>query len=111
MCRVANDTERTFAGRLSPSDFLCHSGWAPIPVTPLPYADLVSKNKVSTCPQCGEDEAVEIVYGLPGPELMASAARGHVVLGGCEIAQGQPTHACKNCDHEWVADGAKTPTA
>lgn len=56
------------------------------------------------CLHCGQDSVVPIVYGLPGHQLMAFAARGEVVLGGCEIKQDQPTHACKACGLEWVKE-------
>lgn len=60
--------------------------------------------EMTICSQCGQDAVVPIVYGLPGHQLMASAARGDVVLGGCEIEQDQPTHACKACGSEWAVN-------
>lgn len=54
------------------------------------------------CPRCGREPVVEIVYGLPGPELVAAALRGEVRIGGCCISQESPTHACRSCDHEWA---------
>ena len=45
------------------------------------------------CPECG-GPIVPIVYGLPSVELWESAERGEVVLGGCTVYPGQPTHSC-----------------
>ena len=49
------------------------------------------------CPECG-GLIVPIVYGLPSVELWESAERAEVVLGGCTIFPGQPTHTCQ-CGH------------
>jgi transcription elongation factor Elf1 len=58
----------------------------------------VSANKGSdrfVCPQCGSQDVVPIVYGLPGPELMEAAARGEVMLGGCVL--GLQNRGCRAC--------------
>lgn len=55
-----------------------------------------------SCPQCGAQETVPIVYGLPGPELFDQAEAGEVILGGCMIAFGNPDYTCRACDHEWT---------
>jgi hypothetical protein len=57
-----------------------------------------------TCPDCGSDRLVEIVYGLPGPELMEQMKRGLVALGGCDVgAPGEdPTHRCLECRRSYV---------
>lgn len=60
------------------------------------------------CPRCGHPEGIEIVYGLPGPELVAAAMRGEARIGSCCISPDNPTHACKACDHEWIAEDART---
>jgi hypothetical protein len=54
-----------------------------------------------SCPNCRCDEVIPIVYGLPGAELLDAADRGEVKLGGCVIADGFPTLACRACGHEW----------
>lgn len=76
-------------GALSPGGF----------VTASAYPHDMSKK---ACPHCGETEAAEIVYGLPGHELMASATRGDVLLGGCCIRGDDPTHGCLSCGSEWA---------
>ena len=45
------------------------------------------------CPVCGR-LSLPIVYGMPGPGLLDAADRGAVVLGGCVVEDGQPTHEC-----------------
>jgi len=57
------------------------------------------------CPECESADVVPIVYGLPAPELFASADRGEVVLGGCVVgfAGDDPTHACKACGARFLA--------
>ena len=50
------------------------------------------------CPQCGKsDGVVEVVYGFPTLEGEQAAQRGEVVLGGCILDEGQPTHYCRDC--------------
>lgn len=53
------------------------------------------------CPTCGR-ESTPIVYGMPGLGLAELAERGAVILGGCVIDDGQPTHRCR-AGHEWAA--------
>ncbi len=49
------------------------------------------------CPECGTPTR-RIVYGLPGEELFAAAARGEVALGGCLV---RPQRwRCPACHHE-----------
>ena len=48
------------------------------------------------CPKCGGD-LLEIVYGMPMPELFEAAERGEVVLGGCCISNDDPHCCCKKC--------------
>ena len=49
------------------------------------------------CPQCGALGVVPIVFGLPSPELVESAERGEVSLGGCVVSETAPTWRCPNC--------------
>jgi hypothetical protein len=49
-----------------------------------------------TCPRCGSDRVVPVVYGLPDPELFEAADQGRVILGGCDPLNA-PTHACVRC--------------
>lgn len=61
------------------------------------------------CPQCNERLGMPIAYGMPGPDLIDSAERGEVVLGGGCIDPESPTHRCKACGHEWITERA-TPS-
>lgn len=53
------------------------------------------------CPECGAPDPLRIVYGNPGPELGASAARGEIALGGDVLFGGEPAWQCRTCGHEF----------
>ena len=61
-----------------------------------------------TCPRCGRADTVRpIRYGLPSPSTEAAAERGEVILGGCQVGSGDPTHHCRACGQafgSWPAD-------
>jgi hypothetical protein len=44
---------------------------------------------------------LRIVYGNPGPELGAAAARGEIALGGDVLFGGEPEWKCRGCGHEF----------
>ena len=48
---------------------------------------------VERCPTC-QAPVVPIAYGFPGPEMFEVAERGEIILGGCTIVTGNPTHSC-----------------
>ena len=56
------------------------------------------------CPACGSLRAIEVVYGLPAPELTEAALRGEVRLGGCLIGPESPDYECLDCGRPlpWV---------
>lgn len=54
------------------------------------------------CPVCKEKTGVNIMYGMPGPELFDLIERGEVALGGCVIIDGQPDRRCTACGAEWL---------
>jgi hypothetical protein len=67
--------------------------------------------KKPACPKCGSRRIVPIVRGMPTPEIEAARARGEVVLGGCmpwstEELGPAPTHACRDCYHEFPVDAS-----
>jgi Zn finger protein HypA/HybF involved in hydrogenase expression len=53
------------------------------------------------CPNCKAKEGVNILYGMPSPELFEKAERGEIALGGCVIEENQPDRRCLKCNHEW----------
>jgi DNA-directed RNA polymerase subunit RPC12/RpoP len=63
----------------------------------------------ASCPSCGSDRVVEIVYGLPAPELAERAKRGEVALGGCMVDEENPTNRCLACGHEFGRLGDEWP--
>lgn len=53
------------------------------------------------CPRCGSDAVVPIIYGYPGPELLAEAEAGQVELGGCLVGGDEPDWRCRQCGFAW----------
>jgi hypothetical protein len=59
------------------------------------------------CPQCGKsDRVVRVVYGMPAYEAFEAEQRGELVLGGCCVSAGDPTHHCLRCG---LGIGAREP--
>ena len=58
----------------------------------------------TTCPMCGSEDAIPIVYGLPGRELTEESLTGRVALGGCVLFPDAPDRSCRDCHHQWRAD-------
>lgn len=57
------------------------------------------------CPACGSRKVINIIYGLPGRELMDAELRAEVVLGGCIVGPESPEFECRACHAvlPWVA--------
>ena len=47
------------------------------------------------CPSCGRKTLLELVFGMPGPELFEAAEQGNLVRGGCCIT---PALACDSAN-------------
>ncbi|HLL38440.1 MAG TPA: hypothetical protein VK357_02095 [Rubrobacteraceae bacterium] len=61
----------------------------------------------STCPRCGSQNVVPILYGMPRPEMLEEEShRGEVALGGCVVFPDAPDYTCRNCGHDWREEGA-----
>ena len=58
------------------------------------------------CPKCGSKNSIEIIYGIPVPELFQEAEAGKVKLGDCCIFEGNPDYFCKGCEYEWNREQA-----
>ena len=54
------------------------------------------------CPACHQRTLVELVFGMPGPELFEASEQGDLVLGGCCITPGlacdSPDLTCTTCN-------------
>jgi hypothetical protein len=59
---------------------------------------MTTREKAPACPFCGS-ACVPIVYGLPGPELVAEYEAGRIVFGGCVILEETPSWHCRECGH------------
>ncbi|MDD5747440.1 MAG: hypothetical protein PHP64_00050 [Actinomycetota bacterium] len=54
-----------------------------------------------SCPNCGSDAVVPIVYGTTTPELAERAAKREIRIGGYAVGVDKPNWACNNCGHLW----------
>lgn len=61
----------------------------------------VSATGRGTCPACGSEAVVPLVYGLPGRNAAEAAQRGEIELGGCVIGPQAPTLACRSCEGQF----------
>lgn len=63
-----------------------------------------------SCPTCGSDDWVPILYGLPGPAMLAAVHLGVIKLGGCVLSLEGPNRACVQCATRWrEAEPAPSP--
>ena len=55
------------------------------------------------CPECGQDDVAEILWGLPAfsEKLSRDIDQGKIVLGGCCVSEDSPRWKCNSCSHEW----------
>lgn len=65
----------------------------------------------ATCPSCGEPTGRPILRGMPGPDVLEALDAGEidVVIGGCSITDGMPTHACSSCGTEFASTSRLAP--
>jgi hypothetical protein len=54
-----------------------------------------------TCPDCGSDGPIPIVYGRPGAMLQQAEIDGRIKLGGCIIRESNPNWFCRVCEKRW----------
>ena len=57
------------------------------------------------CPECGREDSVPLIWGLPDFTGMQLAERGLVALGGCMVPGESPALRCRACGLEWGRDG------
>lgn len=71
--------------------------------------ELIGVQAGRVCPDCGREDSVPLIYGMPSADDFRDAERGAVALGGC-LRPGKPAaFACRSCDLEWGSD--TDPTA
>jgi hypothetical protein len=46
------------------------------------------------CPECGSRNALPIMYGMPGDEMVEASVAGKVALGGCMVSAESPEWCC-----------------
>lgn len=54
------------------------------------------------CPVC-EGRGVPIVWGEPSEYVVRLAEEGHAIIGGCTPIGLHPSHACRECETEFIA--------
>jgi hypothetical protein len=54
-----------------------------------------------TCPECGSERVVPIVYGLAEFRSEAAASPDNVKIGGCMVSADSPAWHCNVCEAEW----------
>ncbi|MGY1601653.1 hypothetical protein [Geodermatophilus sp. SYSU D00815] len=60
------------------------------------------------CPECGKEDSVPLIWGLPGIDAFRLAERGLVALGGCMLPGEDPVLACRSCGLHWGRDDDPT---
>jgi len=72
------------------------------------WVDEVGVVRGQVSPQCGVEDAIPVVVGLPDAALGQAAERGLVVLAGCIVFEDRGAFHCRACSYEWGAVGAPT---
>ena len=67
------------------------------------------RKKKIVCPKC-KGKLLDIVYGMPGPDLFDKAEKGEVYLGGCCILENNPKYFCPKCHIEYFEDMSELKT-
>ncbi len=62
---------------------------------------VAEEDETAVCPECSSENAIPIIYGKPGQELVEKAERGEVKLGGCVVSRESPYWYCADCETEW----------
>ncbi|MGY1840249.1 MULTISPECIES: hypothetical protein [unclassified Modestobacter] len=57
-----------------------------------------------SCPSCGREDSVPLVWGLPGPGDFELAEQGLIALGGCMLGPDEPVLTCRSCGLNWGHD-------
>lgn len=68
---------------------------------PVAYKSVIVRRKPIKCPHC-KGKVLPIIYGEPTPECGEKAAKGEIILGGCNIYQGLPRWRCQNCNTDFI---------
>ena len=50
-----------------------------------------------SCPTCETPNPIEILYGLPSPEMVDAEAMGTISLGGSATQGDDPAYQCRQC--------------
>jgi len=53
------------------------------------------------CPECGSENVVPIIHGIPTPALQRAIAEGRAVVADREEWEGMTEWYCKDCGCDW----------
>lgn len=59
------------------------------------------RDRPASCPHCGTDGSIPIVYGYPGAELRLLEQVGEASIGGCVITESALLWECRGCGGRW----------
>jgi DNA-directed RNA polymerase subunit RPC12/RpoP len=57
--------------------------------------------EIITCPSCGSNDVLRIMYGFPSEDMIRAEARQEIILGGCCVREGSPEYHCHSCEEEF----------
>ena len=60
------------------------------------------------CPECGREDSVPLLYGMPGADDFDLAERGLVALAGCLMPGEEDAFACRSCGLQWGSEADPT---
>ncbi len=60
------------------------------------------------CPDCGQQNSVPLVVGMPGFDDFRRADEGVVALGGCVMTEDVAAFVCRSCDLAWGSESDPT---
>ncbi|MGY1753818.1 hypothetical protein [Blastococcus sp. SYSU D01042] len=60
------------------------------------------------CPECGREDSIPLLYGMPGLDDFRLAERGLVALAGCVVPGEVDAFVCRSCDLQWGSESDPT---
>lgn len=66
-----------------------------------------ARRRPARCPNCGSSRVARILYGMPSSDVLPDIESGQVVLGGCGIADLDPSWECLDCHGQVHAESLR----
>lgn len=70
--------------------------------------ELVGVQVGRVCPECGQEDSIPLLYGMPGFDDFRRAERGLVALGGCLMPGELAAFVCRACELQWGSEADPT---